>query len=165
MKIAIEQAVPVPPAQAMAAYGTPAFYADRPVRDDIAVLDVVRHEEDGARTLVEVHYAFLGSVSAAVRRVIDPKKMSWVTRTEVFTGEARATWLVVPDHYPDRLSAGGAYRFGPGPDGPDSTVVVVDGDLKVHMPIVGGSVERVIVSGLTKYIEAEMGDIAALHAG
>ena len=48
------------------------------------MLEVVRHESAGGRTLIEVHFAFVGSVSAAVRRVIDPKKLSWVTRTEVF---------------------------------------------------------------------------------
>ena len=61
------------------------------------------------------------------------------------------------------MTASGQYRFRPGPDGPQSTVVVVDGDLKVRMPIVGGSVERVIVSGLGKYLAAEVGDIPGLY--
>jgi hypothetical protein len=178
VKISIEQTVEVPPARVMAAYGSPAFYAGRPVRGDIAVLEVGRHESVGGKTLMEVHFAFVGSVSGAVRRVIDPKKMSWVTRTEVFPEEERATWVVLPDHYPDRLTASGDYRFRPGPDpgprpgadgpqsgadGPQSTVVVVAGDLKVHVPIVGGTVERVIVSGLRTYLEAEVADIPSLY--
>jgi Protein of unknown function (DUF2505) len=163
MRISIEQAVEVPPARVMAAYGAPAFYAGRPVRDDIAVLEVVRHESAGGRTLIEVHFAFQGSVSAAVRRVIDPKKLSWVTRIQVFPDEERATWVVLPDHYPDRLTASGHYRFRTGDDGPQSTVVVVEGDLRVHVPIVGGTVERVIVAGLRRYFEAEVGDIPGLY--
>jgi hypothetical protein len=163
VRISIEQSVEEPPPRVMAAYGSPGFYAGRPVRDDIAMLEVVRHESARGRTLIEVHYAFVGSVSAAVRRVIDPKKLSWVTRTEIFSDEERATWVVLPDHYPDRLTASGQYRFRPGPDGPQSTVVVVDGDLKVRVPIVGGSVERVIVSGLGKYLAAEVGDIPGLY--
>ncbi len=162
MRISIEQAVDLPLAQVMSAYGSPAFYAGRPVRDDIAVLEVVRHESAGRRTLIEVHFAFQGSVSAAVRRVIDPKKLSWVTRIEVFADEERATWVVQPDHYPDRLTASGHYRFRSGDDGPQSTVVV-EGDLKVHVPIVGGTVERVIVSGLRRYFEAEVRDIPGLY--
>ena len=156
MKIAIRQAVAVPPAQAIAAYGSPDFYADRPANDDIAVLEVVRHDERGDHTLIEVRFAFTGSVSSAVRRVIDPTKMSWITRTEVRPAEARTHWTVLPDHYPDRLSASGSYRFEPGDEG---TVVTVHGDLKVHMPIVGRSVERVIVSGLARYIEDEVASI------
>ena len=37
-----------------------------------------------------------------------------------------------------------------------SSVVSIEGDLKVHVPVLGKSVERVIVSGLRKYFEAEV---------
>ena len=121
MKITIRQAVAVPPARAIAAYGSPAFYEGRPIRDDIAVLEVVRHDDSGDRVLLEVRFAFTGSVSPAVRAVIDPAKMSWITRTEIHPDEARSDWVVLPDHYPDRLSASGTYRFEPGDDGPGST--------------------------------------------
>ncbi|MBV8461917.1 MAG: DUF2505 family protein, partial [Acidimicrobiales bacterium] len=42
------------------------------------------------------------------------------------------------------------------------TVVVVDGELKVHVPIVGRSVERVIVSDLRAYIADEVSSIPDL---
>ncbi len=162
MRITIRQVVSVPSAQAIAAYGTPAFYEDRPIRDDIAVLGVVHHDDAGDRILIEVRFAFTGSVSPAVRAVIDPAKMSWVTRTEVRPGEARSDWVVLPDHYPDRLSASGTYRFGAGDDGPGTTLVTVEGDLKVHVPIVGRSVERVIGSDLRAYIADEVSSIPDL---
>ena len=158
MKFDIRQAVAVPPARAMAAYGSPAFFEGRPVRDDIAVVGVVRHEDAGSRIQLEVRFAFTGSVSSAVRRVIDPAKMSWVTRTELHPGEGRSEWVVLPDHYPDRLRASGSYRFEEG-DGPDRTIVTVEGDLKVPVPIVGRTVERVIVSDLRRYIADEVADI------
>jgi len=151
----------VSPAQAIAAYGSPAFYTGRPERDDIAVLGVVRHDDAGERVLIEVRFAFTGSLSSAVRAVIDPAKLSWVTRTEVRPAEARTDWVVLPDHYPDRLSASGSYRFAPA-GGPDSTAVAVEGDLKVHVPIVGRSVERAIASGLSRYIEDEVASIQSL---
>ena len=158
MKIAIAQAVAVPPAQAMAAYGSVDFYESRATSDDIAVLGVVDHEVSGSRVVVEVHYAFRGSVSSAVRAVVDPAKMSWITRTEMHPDEGRAVWEILPDYYPDRLSSDGLFRFDPG-DTPGSTVVTVEGDLKVRVPVVGRSVERVIVSGLRRYIEAEVASI------
>ena len=162
MKIAIRQAVAVPPAWAVAAYGTPAFYVGRPGRDDIAMVEVVRHDDLGERVLIEVRFAFTGSLSPAVRAVIDPAKMSWVTRTEVRPAEARTSWVVLPDHYPDRLSASGSYRFEEGDDGPDSTIVHVEGDLRVRVPIVGRSVERVIVTDLRHYIRDELAGIPDL---
>jgi Protein of unknown function (DUF2505) len=157
---ATSQAVDVPPARAMAAYGTPAFYEGRPVQDHIEVLELVRHEDTGARVLMEVRFAFRGPLSPAVQRVIDRDKMSWITRNELRPDELRADWVVLPDHYPDRLSAGGVYRFDAADDDGDgdgtSSVVSIEGDLKVHVPLLGKSVEKVIVSGLRKYFEAEV---------
>ena len=87
MKFSVEQPAGVAPAAAAAAYGDPAFYEGRAPRDNISVLGVVSHEVTEARILIEVRFQFTGSVSSAVRSVIDPKKMSWVTRTEVRSDE------------------------------------------------------------------------------
>ena len=158
MKFSVAQAVAVPPAQVMAAYGSVDFYQGRPTGADIAVLGVVDHEVGPAGTVVlEVHYAFRGSVSSAVRRVVDPAKMSWITRTEIRPDEGRAAWEVLPDYYPDRLTSGGVFRFEPTTS--STTSVTVEGDVSVHVPIVGRSVERVIVAGLRRYLEAEVASI------
>jgi hypothetical protein len=156
VKFSIEQRVGVSPATAVAAYGNPAFYEGRPPRDNISVIEVVSHEVTDARVLIAVRFKFAGSVSSAVRRVVDPAKMSWVTRTEVLVDQLQTNWQVLPDHYPDRLTGRGTYRFADGDSGPDSAVIKVDGELKVHVPIVGGTVERIIVSGLRNYIATEV---------
>jgi hypothetical protein len=160
VKFSIAQTVAVPPARAMAAYGSPSFYQGRPARDDIAVREVVGHEAVGDRILLEVRFAFTGSVSPAVRAAVDPAKMSWITQTEVLLAEGRSSWVVLPDHYPDRLSASGTYRFEEGDTGPGTCEVEVEGDLKVRVPIVGRSVEKVIVGGLRAYIADEVAGIA-----
>lgn len=166
MKIAVEQTVHVPPARVMALYASPAFYENRPTRDDIAVREVVRHEDTGIQAVVEVRFAFTGSVSAAVRAVVDPARLSWVTRTVVIPAESRASWQVLPDHYEDRLTASGSYRFTAGSPGRAggtplhaSTVVRVEGELRVHVPIVGRSVERTLVTDLRRYIEDEVSSL------
>ncbi len=41
-------------------------------------------------------------------------------------------------------------------------MVGIEGDLKVHVPILGRSVEKVIVSGLRKYFAAEVQTIPDL---
>ncbi|HEX4176369.1 MAG TPA: hypothetical protein VHY81_10680, partial [Acidimicrobiales bacterium] len=63
MKFATTQAVAVPPARVMAAYGSPAFYEGRSIKDHIEVLEVVRHEDTGSRLLMEVRFAFRGPIS------------------------------------------------------------------------------------------------------
>jgi hypothetical protein len=156
VKFTIDQTVAVAPEVALAAYGNPAFYEGRPPRDNISVLGVVSHEDTGALVVIEVRFKFTGTVSPAVRALVDPNKMSWVTRTEVDAAGRRTRWEVVPEHYPDRLTAQGTYRFTDGPGGADSTAIAVEGDLKVHVPFVGRTVERVIVSGLRSYIATEV---------
>jgi hypothetical protein len=160
VKFAVRQAVAVSPTRAMAAYGAPGFYEGRPPRDDIAARGVVRHQATGDRILLDVRFAFTGSVSSAVRAVVDPQKMSWITQTEILLAENRSSWVVLPDHYPDRLSASGTYRFEEGDGGPETTVVEVEGELKVRVPIVGRSVEKVIVNDLRAYIADEVAGIA-----
>lgn len=161
MKFSVWQSVGVPPARAMAAYGSPAFYEGRPARDDIDVREVVRHEATRDRVLLEVRYAFTGPLSPAVRAVVDPGKMSWITRTELLLAEGRSSWTVLPDDYPDRLSAEGTYRFEEGDAGPGTCDVKVEGDLKVRVPIVGRSVEKVIVGDLRAYIADEVAGITS----
>jgi Protein of unknown function (DUF2505) len=130
------------------------------------VLGVVDRKVIGTATaVVEVHSAFQGSVSSAVRAVIVPAKMSWITRTEIHPDQGRATWEVLPDYYPDRLRASGAFRVEPDVGRGPSTLVTVEGDLKVGMPIVGRSVERVIESGLRRYRQSEIESTPDFVAG
>ncbi len=155
MKFSISQSVEVAPDAAVAAYGNPAFYEGRDPSGDISLVEVVGHH-DGPPETMEIRYKFTGSVSSAVRAVVDPAKLSWVTRTEVQREERRTRFTVLPDHYPDRLDCSGTFSFTEGEDGPDSAVVTIEGDLKVHVFLVGRTVEQLIVSGLRAYLAAEV---------
>jgi hypothetical protein len=155
MKFSIGQNVAVAPDVAVAAYASPAFYQGRESSGDISLVEVVSHEETGTWASIDVRYRFTGSVSSAVRAVIDPTKMSWVTHTEIDQSERRTTFTVLPDFYPDRLACSGTFRFDEGA-GPDSAVITIAGDLTVHVFLVGRTVEQLIVTGLRKYLEAEV---------
>jgi hypothetical protein len=155
VRFTVDQNVDVSPDVAVAAYGNPAFYEGRTPQDNISVLEVVRHEDTGSQVLVEVRFKFTGGVSSAVRAVVDPNKMSWVTRTTVMVAERRTKFEVIPDHYPDRLTCRGTFQFHEGHVGPESAIIKIEGDLKVRVPFVGGTVERVIISGLRSYIVHE----------
>ena len=154
MKFAISERAAVAPDAAVAAYGDPAFYEGRARSGDISLVEVVGHQ-DGPPVTVEIRYMFTGSVSSAVRAVVDPAKLSWVTRTELHAAPRRTSFTVLPDHYPDRLDCSGTFTFTEG-EGPDSTVVTIEGDLKVHVFLVGRTVEQLIVSGLRSYLAAEV---------
>jgi hypothetical protein len=156
MRFSISQTIGVAPGVAMAAYGNPAFYEGRPPSGDISLVEVVSHAVNGSRVVIEVRYRFTGSVSSAVRAIIDPAKLSWVTRTELDEAARRSHFTVVPDHYPDRLECRGSSVFSEGATGPESTVITFEGDLKVHVFLVGRTVEQMIVTGLRTYLVTEM---------
>jgi hypothetical protein len=157
MKFSFEQHVEIEPAVVTAAYANPAFYLGREARENISVLDVPRHERTGDHVDMDVHFRFSGTISSAVRAVIDPAKMSWITHSEVDLAGLRSDWTIVPDHYPDRLTGRGSYIFTPGPNG--GTLIGVEGEIKVHVLLVGRTVEGVIVAGLKKYIAGEVAGI------
>ena len=91
--------------------------------------------------------------------------MTWITRTEISVPQRVSNWQVLPDHYPDRLKGSGTYTFKDGSDGPDSSVVTLAGELKVRVPLVGGTVERVIVNGLKSYFSAEVQGLPEVAPG
>lgn len=112
---------------------------------------VSRHEQDG-RVRLSVRYAFTGDLPAAVTAVVDPERLTWVQEsTHDLDGNAM-TFRMVPDHYPDRLSASGTATFTAAGDG---CTRLVQGELKVRAPLVAGRVERAIVEGLEEYLTAE----------
>jgi hypothetical protein len=161
VKFSIGQSVPVSPDIAIAAYANPAFYEGRTPSGDIILVEVVSHEADASHERIDVRYQFTGSVSSAVRAIIDQAKMSWVTRTDIHRDELRTSFTVLPDHYPDRLECQGTFRFEEGAGGAgvasaDSSVITIEGDLKVHVFLVSRTVEHVIVNGLRAYLAAEV---------
>jgi hypothetical protein len=73
------------------------------------------------------------------------------------------TFRLLPDHYADRFKASGRYGFEA--DGPTVTVRRAEGDLKVKAPLVGGAVERAIVSGLRERLADEVPVLERYLAG
>ena len=164
MQFSIEQNVAVSPDAAVAAYGNPAFYENRAPSGDISLVEVVSHEDTGAQARLEVRYRFTGSVSSAVRAVIDPAKISWVTRTDIDKEHHRSSFVVLPDYYPDRLDCRGTFTFAEAGSSTGATVITIAGDLKVHVFLVGRTVEQLIVNGLRAYLEAEISTLPAFIA-
>ncbi len=156
MKFSISQSAAVAPDAAVAAYGNPNFYENRSTRGDISLVEVVGHQQDGTIGRIGVRYKFTGSVSPAVRAIVDPEKLSWVTRTDIEREARRSSFTIAPDYYPDRLECHGTFRFDEGEGGTNSTVITIEGDLRVHVFLVSRTVEQMIVNGLRTYLTAEV---------
>jgi hypothetical protein len=108
---------------------------------------------DGNNVVRRVRYRFTGDLNAAVTRVIDRDKLTWVDESTDDLFAHTSAHTIVPDNYADRLSAD--YRTELVAADDDTTRRVTKGHIKVHMPLVGGRVERAIASGLQEYADAE----------
>jgi hypothetical protein len=123
--------------------------AELPRLGSAELLELTR-DDTTARVRVRMHFS--GQLSSAVTAVVDPAKLTWVDDATFVLAARGARHEILPDHYADRLSS---HYDDVLHDDAGSTRRVLTGTLKVRAPLVGGRVEKAIVSGLREYVEAE----------
>lgn len=156
MRFRVEQRYDgVDPAALARAYADPALYASFGHLPRTGQPEVLAHDVDGDIVELQVRWRFAAPLSGAARAVVDPDRLTWVDESRHDLTACTTTFRMVPDHYRDRLSCGGAYRFAPG------ALRTVEGDLKVRAPLVARTVERAIVSGLEEQLRSEVGPVRA----
>ena len=134
-------------------YGDPTLYVALPELPKIGRPEIVDHRRTGDLVHLDIRYAYTGDLPGAALAVIDPTRLTWIQRTTVDLADRTTTITLLPDHYPDRLRCAGTFRFTAGLD--DGSVRSVQGDLQVKVMVVGGQVERALVSGLEEFLDAE----------
>ena len=143
------------------AYADPGLYPTLVGLPKLGGIEVVAHDGPPV-TRLEVRFRFTGHLPAAVTTVVHPERLTWVQETIHDHDERSARFRLLPDHYPDRLSAKGGYRITAEGDGSRR---VVSGELKVKVLFVAGKVEGAIVGGLEEYLRAEAPAVDAYLAG
>jgi hypothetical protein len=114
--------------------------------------ELLELQRDGDRVHQRIRYRFTAELSGAVTRVVDPGKLTWVDDARYDLTAHTSRHRILPDNYADRLQA--SYDVALEALG-TSTRRVVTGELTVRVPLVGGRVERAIVSGLEEHAAAE----------
>lgn len=91
-------------------------------------------------------------------RFIDPDDVAWIEETTWDLPKRSAKVAFLPDQAGKllRASAGAALV----PEGGD-TVRDVNGEVKVHIPLLGGKVEKVIVEGVSDHLGEEADAVRA----
>ncbi|MDQ3384714.1 MAG: DUF2505 domain-containing protein [Actinomycetota bacterium] len=158
MRFHLEQPLPASAEQVVDVLVDPAFLDSLAELPKLGLPEVLEQSKEGTTLRQRVRYRFTGPLSPAVTSVVDPKKLVWVDETTYDRAAGTASFRILPEHYADRLKAGGTYRFLP--TGPSTCTRIADGELTVRFPFVGKAVERAIVSGLQDH----MADEAALVA-
>ena len=158
MRFHLEQPLPASAQQVVDVLVDPAFLASLSELPKLGRPEVLEQRSDGTTLHQRVRYRFTGALSPAVTSVIDPKKLVWVDETTYDRAAGTARFRILPEHYADRLKAGGTYRFVA--TGPETCTRIADGELTVRFPIVGKAVERAIVTGLEDHIVDEAALVA-----
>ena len=153
MRFTIEQRFTTPLERVEAALVDPAYLERLRTLPKLGRPTLLERREDGDVVHQSVRYAFVGDLNAAVRRVVDPQRLTWVEESAIDWATHMTTWRIVPDHYGNLLRANGTFRLEA--DGGGGTRRVADGDLKVSVRFDGGKVEQAIVSGLREHAALE----------
>ncbi len=101
---------------------------------------------------MRVRFRFTGNLPSAALAIVRPDRLTWVEETRYDLGALTASTQIQPDHYADRLQATATARFH---DTKGGSARDVSGDLKVHALLVGGQVEKAIVSGMREHFVDE----------
>lgn len=141
-----------------AAYVDPALFSALAALPKIGRPELLDQAREGDRVRQRVRYEFTGEVSGAVRRVVDPARLSWVEETVFDAAAHRSDVRIVPDHYGGLLESRMTITYTSADEG-GGTLRRALGELRVHVPIVGGKVERAIVSGMREHAEVEGGAV------
>lgn len=160
MRFRVEQHVAAPLEQVEAALVDPAFLArlaELPALGAPALLD---HADDGTVVRQRVRYRFAGALAPAVTSVVDPARLTWVEETIYDRATHRGEHRIVPDHYAGRLSCSYQTTLHDVGVGAGATHRLAEGDLRVRFPLVGGRVEKAIVSGLVEHADVEAAALA-----
>lgn len=152
MRFQLDQALPGSIDEVLAAFTDPGYLQSLGQLGKVGAPEVLDQTREGDVVRQQVRYRFTGDLSPAVTSVIDREKFVWIDEHTFDLAAASASFRIVPEHYAERLRCGGTERFHRIAEGTNRHV---EAELIVKWPIVGGLVERAIVSGLKEHLAEE----------
>lgn len=158
MRFRLEQFLPGPPEAVEAALLDPEFIERLASLPNLGRPELVDQRVEGELVHQQVRYAFAGDLSPAVTRFVDPARLTWIESTTYDRRTHVADFVILPDHYANRLTCRGRFRMVE--EGGRATRRTGEGDLSVHIPFVGRKAEQAIVSGLTDHARLEAETLA-----
>jgi hypothetical protein len=163
VRFRLEQFFPAPLEVVEDVFVNPDFLASLGRLPKLGGAELLDQRVDGHLVHQRVRYAFTGDLSPAVTRVVDPRKLTWVESSTLDRRTHVTDFEILPDHYANRLSARGRFTLTGGTSGSATggtthtaaTTRTAEGDLTVHVPLVGRRAEQAIVSGLADHARLE----------
>jgi hypothetical protein len=121
---------------------------------DVGPPKVLSREEDGDTVTLRVDYHYTGSLDSLARRVLRSSDVAWVQETKLDRRSHRTTFTVIPKVHAERFQCGGAMQLTEA-EADAAVERVIDGELKIKVPLFGGRAEGLIVPGLRTRMNRE----------
>src|SRR5947209_1136232 len=119
---------------------------------DVGPPEVLSREEDGDTVTLRVSYQYTGSLDSLARRVLRTSDVVWVQETILDRQAHHTTFTVIPKVHGDRFDCGGVMQLT---DAGAVTERVIDGALKIKVPVFGRRAEGLILPGLRSRMNRE----------
>jgi hypothetical protein len=126
---------------------------------DLSLPEVLDEQTDGTTSRLKLRYQYVGQLDPIAKRLLGGRTLTWIQELELDRATYAGRLSFAAEAEPKQLY--GSARFRLEPDGDDDgdddagTVRVLDGELFVRVPVVGGMAERRIVPGLLSRLDVE----------
>ncbi len=144
MKLHLEHHFPGDPALYWQAYNDDALDQKMASAGNSTREQLSRDVADGVVTLVQRFHIDI-DLPTAVRKLIGSDRLSYDQQSVIDEANNRIQWKVTPPVQQDRVKAEGVVTITPTAEG---VTRVIDGDVIVKVPLVGGQIEKAIVNAI-----------------
>jgi hypothetical protein len=114
---------------------------------DVTVLE---RRRDGPLTHDRLRVSPRAELPALAQRALGSKRFSYVQVVDSDDDTMTTRWKVLADVLPDKVQCEGTSRIVPTADGCER---IIEGEIRVAIPLVGGSIERAVLESLEKSYE------------
>ena len=146
MRLSVRHSFACTPAEFWSLYWDPAFET-RLRKGSTVGREVVEERREGDVVVRRVRVTPQQELPGPAAAVLGTKKLVYEQESRYDPAQGVIDWQVVPSFLPGKLDAKGSIRVDPAPGG---CVMVVDGNIDVHVRFVGGQIEKAVVAEVEK---------------
>jgi hypothetical protein len=163
VRFTAEHRFPASPTAVAALLVDPEFHTTLAL-PDLALPTVVDLRVDAGVDVLRLRYEYVGQIDPIARKLLAGRSLTWLQELRLDRASGRGSLTFAAEADPDRL-AGRADATLEIDTGDASTVRRIAGELKVRVPVIGGTAERRIVPGLVRRLDVEADALRTRLAG
>lgn len=110
-------------------------------------VQVLERQREGTRLVERLRVSPRQELPGLAQKALGTSRFSYVQVVESDDADMRTTWQVLPDVLADKVSCRGTSRVVEAAGGCER---VIDGEIKVAVPLVGSSIEKVVLEQLQR---------------